>query len=173
MFPLPSDVLNDDAPRGPMQVVLFKPRGVSLGISLRRSPGVGEPLRISRIKEAGIADRCGALHVGDCIKSVNGQSLEGKSVQEAYKSLKFCDLQVQLDILPPRSQAEESECLRLVMYTSQCACGCGCVCVSVDMNVGVTTCTCSVQHLKTLSPQSLDYLLACHADLHRVSHKES
>ena len=97
-----------------MQVVLFKPRGVSLGISLRRSPGVSEPLRISRIKEAGIADRCGALHVGDSIKSVNGQTLEGKSVQEAYKLLKFCDLQVQLDILPPLSQAEESECLLCV-----------------------------------------------------------
>lgn len=95
-----------------MLVELLKPRGVSLGISLRRGPGADDLLRISRIKEAGIADRCGALHVGDSIVSLNGQSLEGKTVQEAYQSLKYCDLHMQLEIRPGQhnSSSEDRKC---------------------------------------------------------------
>ena len=96
---------------------LLKPRGVSLGISIRRSPGFGEPLRISRIKEAGIADRCGALHVGDSIVSVNGQSLENKSLPEAYQMLKHCDLQVRLEIIPSQNHPDDREFLIIVTWT--------------------------------------------------------
>lgn len=98
-----------------MLVELLKPRGVSLGISLRLSPEEGGGLRISRIKEAGIADRCGALHVGDAIVSLNGQSLAGKSVQEAYQILKYSSLNMQLEIRPAGNQSfEEDSELRIV-----------------------------------------------------------
>ena len=54
---------------GPLQVDLLKPKGASLGIKLRPSPpsphnpssGGGRPLVISRVKEAGIADRWAGL----------------------------------------------------------------------------------------------------------------
>ncbi len=93
--------------QGPMLVELQKPRGVSLGISLRKGPGVNDPLRISRIKAAGIADRCGALHIGDSIASLNSQSLEEKSVQEAYQALKYCDLHMRLEIRPGPSNSSD------------------------------------------------------------------
>ena len=92
-------------------VELLKPKGVSLGLSLRESLLHGAPLLISRIKEAGIADRCGALHVGDRLLSVGGVSLENKNIEEVNQMLKKCDLHVQLEIVPGHNYPDEEELL--------------------------------------------------------------
>lgn len=101
---------------GPLQVDLLKPKGASLGIKLRPSPpsphnpssGGGRPLVISRVKEAGIADRCGALHVGDRLLSVNGASLEEKTVHEVYQMLLLSELPLRLEIIPAHNFADET-----------------------------------------------------------------
>ena len=92
-------------------VELLKPRGVDLGMNLRESLLRSAPLLISRIKEAGIADRCGALHVGDRLLSVGGVSLENKNIEEVNQMLKRCDLQVQLEIVPGHNYPNEEEIL--------------------------------------------------------------
>jgi hypothetical protein len=92
-------------------VELLKPKGVSLGLSLRESLLRGAPLLISRIKDAGIADRCGALHVGDRLLSVGGVSLENKNLEEVNQMLKKCDLHVQLEIVPGHNYPDEEEIL--------------------------------------------------------------
>jgi len=86
--------------RGALLVELLKPKGASLGISLSGCPARGEPIWISRIKEAGIADRCGALHVGDRLLSVNGVSLENRTAQDVIQMLLHSDLHVKLEIIP-------------------------------------------------------------------------
>ena len=43
--------------RGPLQVDLIKPKGASLGISLSGALHLGQPMYISKVKEAGIAER--------------------------------------------------------------------------------------------------------------------
>ena len=90
-------------------VELLKPKGASLGLGLRESVVRGAPLCISRIKEAGIADRCGALHVGDRLLSVGGVSLENKNIEEVNQMLKKCDLHVQLEIIPGHNYPDEDE----------------------------------------------------------------
>ena len=92
-------------------IELLKPKGVSLGLGLSESVVPGAPLLISCIKEAGIADRCGALHVGDRILSIGGVSLENKNIQEVKKMLKKCDLHVQLEIIPGHNYPNEEELL--------------------------------------------------------------
>jgi C-terminal processing protease CtpA/Prc len=95
---LPSGGLSEY--RGELSVELLKPKGVSLGISLRESaPREGGPFIISRVKEAGIADRCGALHAGDRLLSVNKESVAGKSITDVQHLLKHCDLVVELEII--------------------------------------------------------------------------
>ncbi len=79
---------------------LLKPKGASLGISLRESSTPGGPLVISRVKEVGIADRCGALHVGDRLVSLNNQALGARSITDVQHLLKHSDLSVELEIIP-------------------------------------------------------------------------
>ncbi len=86
--------------RGQLMVELLKPKGASLGLTLREPTTAGGALIISKLKEAGIADRCGALHVGDRLLSVNKQSLKGKSITDVYRMLRRCDLTVELEIIP-------------------------------------------------------------------------
>lgn len=81
-------------------VELLKPRGASLGLTLREPTTPGGPLIVSKLKEAGIADRCGALHVGDRLLSVNRQSLADKSINDVLRMLRRCDLTVELEIIP-------------------------------------------------------------------------
>ena len=90
-------------------VELLKPKGASLGLDLRESLLRGSPLMISRVKLAGIADRCGALHVGDRLLSVGGVSLENKNIEEVDQMLKKCDLHVQLEIIPGHNYPDEEE----------------------------------------------------------------
>ena len=81
-------------------VELLKPKGASLGLTLREPTTPGGALVVSKLKEAGIADRCGALHVGDRLLSVNKEGLEGKTINEVYRMLRRCDLTVELEIIP-------------------------------------------------------------------------
>lgn len=86
--------------RGQLMVELLKPKGATLGMTLREPLSPGGPLVVSKLKKAGIADRCGALHVGDRLLSVNKESLEGKSISDVYRMLRHCDLNVELKIIP-------------------------------------------------------------------------
>ncbi len=79
---------------------LLKPKGATLGLSLQESPLPGDPLIVSKIKEAGIADRCGAFHVGDRLLSLNKESLKNKSNTDVHHMLKHCDLNVEMEIIP-------------------------------------------------------------------------
>ncbi|XP_008587984.1 PREDICTED: glutamate receptor-interacting protein 1 isoform X2 [Galeopterus variegatus] len=55
---------------------------------------------IDKIKSASIADRCGALHVGDHILSIDGTSMEYCTLAEATQFLANTTDQVKLEILP-------------------------------------------------------------------------
>lgn len=90
---------------------ILKPKGASLGISLQESsPPDGGPLIVSKVKGAGIADRCGALHVGDRLLSVNKEGLEARSIVDVQHLLKHCDLNVELEIIPAHNFPQRLEC---------------------------------------------------------------
>ncbi|KAL5516650.1 hypothetical protein EMCRGX_G002037 [Ephydatia muelleri] len=86
-----------------LQVEILKPKSASLGISLSESRSPCAMILISHIQDAGIADRCGALHVGDQLLSINKISLENKAVNEAIQLLIHSDFHVKLEILPWRA----------------------------------------------------------------------
>ncbi|CAI8031684.1 Glutamate receptor-interacting protein 2 [Geodia barretti] len=86
--------------RGPLQVDLIKPKGASLGISLSGALHLGQPMYISKVKEAGIAERCGALHVRDQLVSINGVTLDNKTIRDAVRLLARSDFNVRLEIIP-------------------------------------------------------------------------
>ena len=56
---------------------------------------------ISHVKKAGIADRCGALHAGDQLLSLNNQSLEGYSIKDIQHMLKYSAVSMKLEIIHP------------------------------------------------------------------------
>ena len=90
---------------------ILKPKGASLGIGLQESSSPdGGPLIVSKIKGAGIADRCGALHVGDRLLSVNKEGLEARSIIDVQHLLKHCDLNVELEIIPAHNFPQRLEC---------------------------------------------------------------
>lgn len=97
---------------------LLKPKGVSLGIALQDEfvpsaapAGAGErALVVSRVREAGIADRCGALHVGDHLISINKEGVEGKAVTDVQRILKHSDLNLELEIIPGHNFPPRAEC---------------------------------------------------------------
>uniref|UniRef100_S4R8A7 PDZ domain-containing protein n=1 Tax=Petromyzon marinus TaxID=7757 RepID=S4R8A7_PETMA len=69
---------------GPLLVEIRKTSGANLGISLsKESCGMKQIVVIDKIRPASIAERCGALHVGDRILSVDGSGVEQMSVEEA------------------------------------------------------------------------------------------
>ena len=96
--------------RGQLLVELLKPKGATLGIGLQGSTNLGGPLVISKIRPAGIADRCGALHVGDRLLSLNKQNLEGIPINNVHRMLKYCDLNLELEIIPGHNFPPGSEC---------------------------------------------------------------
>ena len=110
-FSLPASSEGLSEATSALLVELLKPKGVSLGLGLRESVVRGAPLWVSRIKEAGIADRCGALHVGDRLLSVSGVSLENKNIEDVNQMLKKSDLHVQLEIIPGHNYPDEDELL--------------------------------------------------------------
>uniref|UniRef100_A0A915EKA9 PDZ domain-containing protein n=1 Tax=Ditylenchus dipsaci TaxID=166011 RepID=A0A915EKA9_9BILA len=58
-----------------------------LGITIASSSGNTSPVVISSIAPGGLAERTGAMHVGDRIIAINGELLEGKKVAQAINLL--------------------------------------------------------------------------------------
>eukprot|EP00064_Thunnus_orientalis_P002212 superscaffoldBa00000154_g2219 len=86
---------------GPLLVEIVKGPSASLGISLTttiyRSKQV---IIIDKIKAASVVERCGALHVGDILLSIDGTSTEHCSLMEAMQLLGNTSDVVKLEILP-------------------------------------------------------------------------
>ncbi|XP_056654405.1 glutamate receptor-interacting protein 1 isoform X14 [Monodelphis domestica] len=86
---------------GPLLVEVAKTPGSSLGVALSTSMCCNKQvIIIDKIKSASIADRCGALHVGDHILSIDGTSMEHCTMAEATQFLANTTDQVKLEILP-------------------------------------------------------------------------
>ncbi|XP_022107281.1 glutamate receptor-interacting protein 1-like isoform X2 [Acanthaster planci] len=86
---------------GPLLVEVAKTPGANLGVTLsalnKNSKSI---LVIDAVKPASIADRCGALHVGDEIMSIDGTNTSHMSVPEATQLLATSSEQIKLEILP-------------------------------------------------------------------------
>ncbi|MBZ3887657.1 Glutamate receptor-interacting protein 1 [Sciurus carolinensis] len=86
---------------GPLLVEVAKTPGASLGVALTTSMCCNKQvIVIDKIKSASIADRCGALHVGDHILSIDGTSMEYCTLAEATQFLANTTDLVKLEILP-------------------------------------------------------------------------
>ncbi|XP_055368078.1 glutamate receptor-interacting protein 1 isoform X14 [Betta splendens] len=86
---------------GPLLVEVAKASGSSLGVALSTSMFCNKQvIVIDKVKPASIADRCGALHAGDHILSVDGKSMEFCSLAEATQLLSASCQTVRLEILP-------------------------------------------------------------------------
>ncbi|XP_037098617.1 glutamate receptor-interacting protein 1 isoform X3 [Syngnathus acus] len=86
---------------GPLLVEVAKATGSSLGVALSSSMFCSKQvIVIDKVKAASIADRCGALHAGDHILSVDGKSMEFCSLAEATQLLSASCHNVRLEILP-------------------------------------------------------------------------
>ncbi|XP_068109152.1 glutamate receptor-interacting protein 2 isoform X5 [Hyperolius riggenbachi] len=86
---------------GPLLVEIARTPGSTLGISLsigtHRNKQV---IIIDKVKPASVVDRCGALHPGDHILSIDGTSTEHCTVMEATQLLASTMDNVKLEILP-------------------------------------------------------------------------
>ncbi|XP_072328206.1 glutamate receptor-interacting protein 2 isoform X4 [Scyliorhinus torazame] len=86
---------------GPLLVEITKTPGCTLGMSLSSGTHRNKQVIVlDRIKAASIVDRCGALHVGDHILSIDGISTEHCTVLEATQLLTSTSDNVKLEILP-------------------------------------------------------------------------
>ncbi|KAM6437884.1 glutamate receptor-interacting protein 1 isoform 17-T17 [Liasis olivaceus] len=86
---------------GPLLVEVAKTAGSALGVALSTSMCCSKQvIVIDKIKSASIADRCGALHVGDHILSIDGTSMEYCTLAEATQFLANTSDSVKLEILP-------------------------------------------------------------------------
>ncbi|KAL3851671.1 hypothetical protein ACJMK2_015398 [Sinanodonta woodiana] len=89
---------------GPLLIEIDKTPGAALGISLSHARHQGHHcVCIDSIRPMSVADRCGALHVGDHIMSIDGASVEHMTVAEATQLLKSnVGDQIKFEILPVR-----------------------------------------------------------------------
>uniref|UniRef100_A0A3P8Y9T9 PDZ domain-containing protein n=1 Tax=Esox lucius TaxID=8010 RepID=A0A3P8Y9T9_ESOLU len=86
---------------GPLLVEVAKSLGSSLGVALNTSMYCNKQvIIIDKVKPASIADRCGALHAGDHILSVDGTSMEYCTLAEATQLLASACEHVKMEILP-------------------------------------------------------------------------
>ncbi|XP_062441180.1 glutamate receptor-interacting protein 2 isoform X3 [Rhea pennata] len=86
---------------GPLLVEIAKTPGSTLGITLTTAMHRNKQvIVIDKIKPASVVDRCGALHVGDHILSIDGTSTEHCSLLEATQLLAATSENVKLEILP-------------------------------------------------------------------------
>ncbi|CAN7948395.1 unnamed protein product, partial [Ixodes pacificus] len=91
--------------------------GGPLGITISGTEEPFDPIVISGLTEGGLAERTGALHVGDRILAINGQSLRGKPLSEAILSLQNSGDVVTLKISKsPINQGTKSSRSYLSMY---------------------------------------------------------
>ncbi|KAI2662051.1 Glutamate receptor-interacting protein 2 [Labeo rohita] len=86
---------------GPLQVDIARSAGSVLGLSLTTSLYRNKQvITIQKIKPASVADRCGALHVGDILLAIDGMSTEHCSLMEAQQLLSSSSELTKLEILP-------------------------------------------------------------------------
>ncbi|XP_035221591.1 glutamate receptor-interacting protein 2-like isoform X2 [Stegodyphus dumicola] len=87
--------------------------GGPLGITVSGTKEPFDPIFISGLTENGLAERTGALHVGDRILAINGNSLRGKTLNEAICILQTCGDAVTLKIskcpCPEKLEDEDSK----------------------------------------------------------------
>lgn len=109
LFTLEYDVSVLDAVNnasGPLLVEIDKTPGSNLGITLIRLPKPENVMVIESIKQASIAERCGALHVGDHIIAIDGTKVDQMTPAEAMQLLKVnANDMIKLEILPVRQMA--------------------------------------------------------------------
>ncbi|XP_013790838.2 glutamate receptor-interacting protein 2-like, partial [Limulus polyphemus] len=89
--------------------------GGPLGITISGTEDPFDPILISGLTEGGLAERTGAIHVGDCLLAINGQSLRGKPLSDAIfmlqnsgnaVTLKICKQSGDKYHLPRREKTE-------------------------------------------------------------------
>ncbi|XP_076310897.1 glutamate receptor-interacting protein 1-like isoform X3 [Tachypleus tridentatus] len=86
---------------GPLLVEIEKTPGTQLGISLTRIQQPENVMVIESIKQATVAERCGALHVGDHILAIDNTRVDQMTAAEATQLLKTSLGEVtRLEILP-------------------------------------------------------------------------
>nr|XP_029519711.1 glutamate receptor-interacting protein 2-like isoform X2 [Oncorhynchus nerka] len=86
---------------GPLLVEIVKCPAASLGVSLATAMYRNKQvIVIDKIKQASVVERCGALHIGDLILSIDGTSTEHCSLMEATQLLAQTSDIVKLEILP-------------------------------------------------------------------------
>ncbi|KAJ0069037.1 hypothetical protein NL108_016516, partial [Boleophthalmus pectinirostris] len=86
---------------GPLLVEIAKSPGATLGITLTSAAHRNKQvIIIDRVKAGSVVDRCGALHPGDHLLSIDGTSTEHCSVLEATQLLSSTTELVKLEILP-------------------------------------------------------------------------
>ncbi|KAG7493473.1 glutamate receptor-interacting protein 2-like isoform X1 [Solea senegalensis] len=86
---------------GPLLVEIAKSPGATLGIMLTSANHQNKQvIIIDRVKPGSVADRCGALHAGDHLLSIDGTSTEHCTVLEATQLLASTAELVKLEILP-------------------------------------------------------------------------
>uniref|UniRef100_A0AAV2M4L6 PDZ domain-containing protein n=1 Tax=Knipowitschia caucasica TaxID=637954 RepID=A0AAV2M4L6_KNICA len=86
---------------GPLLVEIAKSPGAMLGITLTSTTHRNKQvIIIDRVKAGSVVDRCGALHPGDHLLSIDGTSTEHCSVLEATQLLASTTELVKLEILP-------------------------------------------------------------------------
>ncbi|KAJ8920135.1 hypothetical protein NQ315_011792 [Exocentrus adspersus] len=88
--------------------------GGPLGITISGSEDCVDPIILSRLTEGGLAEKTGALHVGDRILAINGDSLEHRPLSDAIRLLQTSGDRVQLkiarNIKPNENGLEEPRC---------------------------------------------------------------
>ncbi|XP_019743992.1 glutamate receptor-interacting protein 2-like isoform X2 [Hippocampus comes] len=86
---------------GPLLVEIAKGTSSGLGLSLTTSIFRNKQvIIIDKIKPASVAERCGALHAGDALLTIDGTSTEHCSLMEALQLLGNAADVVRLEILP-------------------------------------------------------------------------
>ncbi|XP_056121204.1 glutamate receptor-interacting protein 2a isoform X2 [Rhinichthys klamathensis goyatoka] len=94
---------------GPLQVDIARSAGSVLGLSLTTSLYMNKQvITIQKIKPASVADRCGALHVGDILLAIDGMSTEHCSLMEAQQLLSSSSELTKLEILPSQHSTHDA-----------------------------------------------------------------
>uniref|UniRef100_A0A914UIQ8 PDZ domain-containing protein n=1 Tax=Plectus sambesii TaxID=2011161 RepID=A0A914UIQ8_9BILA len=100
--------------QGPLLLEIDKVPGVDLGIDVNISEysvsGKRQSVYITSVVAASIADRCGAVHVGDELLAIDRVSLEYTTLAEVKQLLRGCSAQapvVRLEIVPHSQMSRE------------------------------------------------------------------
>uniref|UniRef100_A0A8C1YM78 Glutamate receptor interacting protein 2a n=1 Tax=Cyprinus carpio TaxID=7962 RepID=A0A8C1YM78_CYPCA len=112
---------------GPLQVDIARSAGSVLGLSLTTSIYRNKQvITIQKIKPASVADRCGALHVGDILLAIDGMSTEHCSLMEAQQLLSSSSELTKLEILTAQHCSRDTGLQTLtVTHTNYTCYSCG------------------------------------------------